>query len=113
MARKLNVKMASEISLIDILPDEPILIKKKDLESFLMTISRTINVKKILTAKETAEYLGISIAKLRDLTKKRKIKYYKLQGKVLFKTVDLDEMLERNMIESIGDIKQRAFNRGK
>ena len=89
---------------------EVVLIKKTDLESFLMSLSAN---KKYLTTAEAAEYLRISESNLRGLMIRKKVPFYKLEGKILFKISELDSILEKNKKESLDEIIQKATNRGK
>ena len=89
---------------------EVILLTKDDLKVLLMDLS--VN-KKYLTAAEVAEYLRISESNLRGLMMRKKVPFYKLEGKVLFKISELDSMLEKNKKESLDELIQKATNRGR
>ena len=89
---------------------EVVLLKKSDLEGFLMSLS---GAKKYLTAAEAAEYLRISERNLRSLIKQNKVPFYKLEGKILFKISELDSMLDKNKKESLTEIIQKATNKGR
>jgi excisionase family DNA binding protein len=95
--------------------DEPlraVLISQIDLETVLSKISANIN-KKWLTLNEAAEYLRISDRNLRKLTKNNKIPFYKLEGKILFKIIELDKYIEKNKVESLSELIQKATNGGR
>lgn len=53
----------------------------------------------ILTKKEAAELLRISIATIDRLMRDRKIPFSKINGKVLFLRKDLMDLLERKKIK--------------
>ncbi len=89
---------------------EVILLTKDDLRVLLMDLS--VN-KKYLTTAEAAEYLRISERNLRNLIKQNKVPFYKLEGKILFKTSELDKFIEKNKVESISELIQKATNRGR
>ena len=97
------------------LPPEPlraVLISPADLETVLAKIAANAN-KKWLTLNEAAEYLRISERNLRGLIKQNKVPFYKLEGKILFKTSELDNFIEKNKVESISELIQKATNRGR
>lgn len=99
----------------DLSQDEPlraVLISQIDLETVLSKISANIN-KKWLTLNEAAEYLRISERNLRNLTKSNKIPFYKPEGKILFKTAELDKFIEKNKVESLSELIQKATNGGR
>ena len=56
-------------------------------------------INEILTKKEAAEFLRISIATINRLMKKRKIPFSKINGKVLFQRKDLIDCLERKKVK--------------
>ena len=87
---------------------EVVLVRKSDLIELLGP-----SFKKYLTVREAAEYLRISERNLRNLIKNNKIPFYRLEGKILFKISELDKFIEKNKVESISEIIQRATNRGK
>ena len=93
-------------------PLRAVLISPADLELVLAKIAANAN-KKWLTLNEAAEYLRISERNLRGLIKKNIIPFYRLEGKILFKTSELDKFIEKNKVESISEIIQKATNRGK
>ena len=53
----------------------------------------------ILTKKEAAEFLRISIATIDRLMRDRKIPFSKINGKVLFQKKDLIDLLESKKIK--------------
>ena len=93
-------------------PLRAVLISPADLETVLAKIAANAN-KKWLTLNEAAEYLRISRKQIYNLKASNKIPFYKLEGKILFKTSELDRIIEKNKVESIGELKQRATNRGR
>ena len=54
-----------------------------------------------LTAKEAAEYLGISYWLINQLVKKKQIPYSKVGGKFLFRVKALDEYLCKKELASV------------
>lgn len=66
-----------------------------------------------LTAMEAAKYLRISKVTLMRLISAGKIKCYKLQGKILLKTKDLDAFVENSTKDSKYDVIQRSVNGGR
>ena len=99
----------------DLSQDEPlraVLISQIDLETVLSKISANIN-KKWLTLNEAAEYLRISDRNLRKLAKNSKLPFYKLEGKILFKISELDKYIEKNKVESLSELIQKATNGGR
>ena len=79
----------------------------------LLLSSITTSQKKWLTVKEAAEYLNCSESGLRGYMKNKKITYYKFNGIILFKSEELDKLIEDNKVESINDVIERAIKRGK
>ena len=60
-----------------------------------------VNGKEVLTSRETAAYLGISLAYLYKLTHERRIPHYKPEGKVLyFDRSDVLAWMRRNRVEA-------------
>jgi excisionase family DNA binding protein len=58
--------------------------------------------KNILTSKEAAFYLGVSLPTIYYLTSTCKISHYKPSGKLIyFKKSDLDNFLKQNKVEGI------------
>jgi excisionase family DNA binding protein len=109
-----------ETQLKDLIQNEPsqdeplraVLISQIDLETVLSKISANIN-KKWLTLNEAAEYLRISDRNLRKLAKNSKLPFYKLEGKILFKISELDKYIEKNKVESLSELIQKATNGGR
>lgn len=61
-----------------------------------------VNGKEVLTSRETAAYLGISLGYLYKLTMEKKIPHYKPEGKILyFDRTDVVAWMRRNRIESV------------
>ena len=89
---------------------EVVLLKKSDLEGFLMSLSV---IKKYLTVDEAAKYLSISRKQIYNLRAGNKIPYYKLEGKILFKISELDKFIEKNKVESLSELIQKAKNGGR
>ena len=55
-----------------------------------------------LTAKETAEFLGISYWLVTELVKKRKLPCAKVGGRLLFRADTLNEYLKQQELQSVG-----------
>lgn len=67
--------------------------------------------RKLLTSKEAAKYLGISLSFLRKMMMNRIIPMYKPNGKLCyFDPADLDAYLTSVRISSKDEIKERANN---
>ncbi|MCL4497329.1 MAG: helix-turn-helix domain-containing protein [Deltaproteobacteria bacterium] len=97
-------------NVLDALNNNVFLLTKSDLKVLLMDLSAN---RKYLTAGEAAEYLRVTERYLRALMKQKKVPFYKLEGKVLFKISELDSMLEKYKKESLDEIIQKATNRGR
>ncbi len=65
-----------------------------------------------ITAREAAEYLGISYWKLLQLAKAREVPHVRLQGRLLFRRKSLDEWLEEQEMRSVR-AGEEAEQRGK
>jgi len=50
-----------------------------------------------LGSKEASEYLGIEVSTMYDWVYKRKIRHYKVGGKLVFLRVNLDKILEDSL----------------
>lgn len=53
----------------------------------------------LLTRKELANFLRISIATLQTMMKKNEIPFYKINKRILFKKSEIDEWLNQRKIE--------------
>ena len=79
-----------------------------------MNNKKDINVealcrKEVLTSRETAAYLGISLAYLYKLTHERRIPHYKPEGKVLyFNRTEVEAWMRRGRIESAEVLEEQA-----
>ena len=98
------------MELVELKNNEIFLLSKEDLKVLLTDLS--VN-KKYLSLQEAAEYLRISDRNLRKLTKNNKIPFYKLEGKILFKISELDKYIEKNKVESLSELIQKAKNGGR
>lgn len=68
--------------------------------------------KQVLTSREAAAYLGISLSHLYKLTMRQEIPHYKPEGKLLY--FDLNEVeawARRNRIASATELEEQALNR--
>ena len=65
--------------------------------------------KTILTCREAAQYLGISLSQLYKLTMRRVIPHSKPLGKlVYFKKVELDDFMMSNRVETAQTLEAQA-----
>lgn len=68
-----------------------------------------METKTFITTKEAAEYLGIKMSYLYKLTSQKKIPYYSPGGKnMLFKTVELDNWIEKSRVSSQDEVKTKV-----
>lgn len=66
--------------------------------------------KEILTAEETADFLGISKNYLYKLTHRREIPYYRPNGKLIyFERADLMAWMRRNRVATEAEAKDNAI----
>ena len=98
------------MELVELKNNEIFLLSKEDLKVLLTDLS--VN-KKYLSLPEAAEYLRISDRNLRKLAKNSKLPFYKLEGKILFKISELDKYIEKNKVESLSELIQKATNGGR
>ena len=98
------------MELVELKNNEIFLLSKEDLKVLLTDLS--VN-KKYLSLPEAAEYLRISDRNLRKLAKNSKLPFYKLEGKILFKVSQLDKYIEKNKVESLSELIQKATNGGR
>lgn len=67
--------------------------------------------KEVLTAQETARYMGVSMSYLYKLTMKKQIPHYKPMGKVCyFKRDEVEEWLLSNRISTEQEINNKALS---
>lgn len=84
----------------------------KKLES-IENLLRQQNIlkKDVLSTKETAEYLGVSLQHLYRLMSEKQIPYYKCNGKIAaFNRVELDQWMLRNKQHTVDEIQSSAMN---
>ena len=75
----------------------------KEIKEILL--ASNLNAKETLSAKEAAQYMGISLNTLYQLTSQSKITHYKPSGKLIyFKKKDLDDFLQQNKYEGVNNI---------
>lgn len=73
--------------------------------------NKGINKKAVLTARETAQYMGVSMSYLYKLTCNKEIPHYKPKGKmVYFDRLELEAWLHGNRIATNAELKQEAIN---
>lgn len=75
-------------------------------------ISEELSIsKEILTAQETANYMGISMSYLYKLTMGRKIPHYKPMGKICyFKRSEVEQWMLSNRISTEQEINNKALS---
>lgn len=75
-------------------------------------ISEELSIsKEILTAQETASYMGISMSYLYKLTMGRKIPHYKPMGKICyFKRSEVEQWMLSNRISTEQEINNKALS---
>lgn len=75
-------------------------------------ISEELSIsKEILTAQETASYMGISMSYLYKLTMGRKIPHYKPMGKICyFKRSEVEQWMLSNRISTEQEINSKALS---
>lgn len=66
---------------------------------------------KLLTKEETSKYLRVSRQTLEKLMRKKQISFIKLDRKVLFKKLDIDEFIESKRILAKSDISKKKKTR--
>lgn len=65
--------------------------------------------KEVLTSKEAAQYMGISMSCLYKLTMSRQVPHYKPTGKmVYFNRLELEQWLLSSRISTTAEIEQKA-----
>jgi len=68
-------------------------------------------MKDLMTLQEVADYTGLKMGYLYQLTSKRKISSYKPMGKKLyFKKTEVDEFFFTNKRKSLAELEQEAIN---
>lgn len=75
-------------------------------------ISEELSIsKEILTAEETASYMGVSMSYLYKLTAGRKIPHYKPMGKICyFKRSEVEQWMLSNRISTEQEINNKALS---
>jgi excisionase family DNA binding protein len=72
----------------------------------------TVTSKEVMSAKELADYLSISMSQLYKLTHNREIPFYKPTGKHLyFKKSEIIEWVTKFRIKTDDELKEEAANR--
>lgn len=65
--------------------------------------------KDVLTAREVAVYLGVSVWYVNKMCAERTIPYYKPRGKMrYFKRTEIDEWVCRNRVKTYDELKSEA-----
>lgn len=75
----------------------------------MITANITSCTKEVLTSKEAAQYMGISLSCLYKLTMNRQVPHYKPTGKmVYFNRLELEQWLLSSRISTTAEIGQKA-----
>ena len=75
----------------------------------LVTANTIFCTKEVLTSRETAKYMGISMSYLYKLTMKGEIPHYKPMGKVVyFNRLEVEQWLQQNRVSTSTEIADRA-----
>lgn len=75
------------------------------------TDTAAICQKQVLTSREAAAYLGISISHLYKLTMRQEIPHYKPEGKMLyFDLGEVEAWARRNRIATVGELNEQALS---
>ena len=64
-------------------------------------------MKKLLTIKEAADILGVSVNTIYKWTSAKKIPYVKVGGRVMFDPDDLEAWIEARKVDPIGSSRSR------
>ncbi|MBR2232371.1 MAG: excisionase family DNA-binding protein [Prevotella sp.] len=68
-----------------------------------------MTTKKFLTARECADYIGLTLSYLYKLTASHKIPFYAPTGrKVVFKTSEIDEWIEKSRQSTYEELEEKA-----
>lgn len=74
----------------------------------LLSVFKT-SEKPMLTTKEAAQYMGVSMSYLYKLTMLNQIPHYKPTGKLcFFNRLEIDEWLQRNRVSTDAELNQKA-----
>ena len=75
----------------------------------LVTANIISCTKEVLTSKEAAQYMGISLSYLYKLTMGQKIPHYKPMGKMCyFNRLELEKWLQSNRVATEAELNQQA-----
>ena len=75
----------------------------------LVTANLLVCTKEVLTAREAASYMGVSMSHLYKLTMQGAVPHYKPQGKmVYFNRVELESWLQSNRVATSAEIADKA-----
>lgn len=100
--RKINVELlAKRLAALEMDVEELTTIKSEQLDRRLQKMEdKLYNVKTMLTSREAAEFLGITLSMLYKLTSRMEIPHYKPHGKmVYFDKEELEEWMRTNHIK--------------
>lgn len=84
---------------------------KEDLQQVADMVAENVLLctKNVLTAEETARYMGVSMSHLYKLTSLGKIPHYKPKGKMCyFNRAELEQWLQRNRVSTESEISEQA-----
>ena len=77
--------------------------------SDLVTANTIFCTKEVLTTRETAQYMGISLSYLYKLTMRHQIPHFKPMGKICyFNRLEIEQWLQNNRVSTEDEISQKA-----
>ena len=75
----------------------------------LITANTIFCTKEVLTTRETAQYMGISLSYLYKLTMRHQIPHFKPMGKICyFNRLEIEQWLQNNRVSTEDEISQKA-----
>lgn len=75
----------------------------------LITANTIFCTKEVLTTRETAQYMGISLSYLYKLTMRNQIPHFKPMGKICyFNRLEIEQWLQNNRVSTEDEISQKA-----
>lgn len=75
----------------------------------LVTANTIFCTKEVLTTRETAQYMGISLSYLYKLTMRNQIPHFKPMGKICyFNRLEIEQWLQNNRVSTEDEISQKA-----
>ena len=75
----------------------------------LVTANTIFCTKEVLTTRETAQYMGISLSYRYKLTMRHQIPHFKPMGKICyFNRLEIEQWLQNNRVSTEDEISQKA-----